>query len=106
MNALVQAKITTPGNSAHSFRRNWMDALVQAKITTPGNSAHSFLRDWMNALVQAKITMPGIARSFLRAVHVAHTKRAHEVTAAALYILQHRAYDHYCLQAVDNAESA
>ena len=44
---------------------------------------------WVNALVQAQITTPGTTDSFLRAPHVGCTKRAHQVTAAALYILQH-----------------
>lgn len=52
---------------------------------------------WVQALVQAEIATSGTADSFLRAAHVARTRRAHQVTAAALYILQHRAYDLYCL---------
>ena len=44
---------------------------------------------WENSLVQAQITMPGTADSFLRAAHIGCTRRAHHVTAAALYILQH-----------------
>ena len=47
--------------------------------------------------VQAEIATAGTADSFLRASHVLHTRRAHQVTAAALYILQHRAYNRYCL---------
>ena len=50
---------------------------------------------WVQALVQADIVSPGIADSFLKATHVARTRRAHQVTAAALYILRHHAYDHY-----------
>ena len=33
--------------------------------------------------------------SFLRASHVTRTRRAHQITAAAFYILQQRAYDHH-----------
>ena len=51
---------------------------------------------WAQTLVRADITTPGTAESFLRASHVTRTRRAHQVTAAALHILQHRAYDHYC----------
>ena len=50
---------------------------------------------WVQALVQADITTPGTADSYLQGVHVARTRRAHQVTAAALYILQHRANDRY-----------
>ena len=50
---------------------------------------------WVQALVQADIASLGIAYSFLHATHVARTSRAHQVTVAALYILKHRAYDHY-----------
>jgi len=46
----------------------------------------------------------GTADSFLRASHVLRTRRAHQVTAAALYILQHRAYNHYCLGETRDAE--
>ena len=50
---------------------------------------------WTQALVQAEITTAGTADSFLRAAHVTRTRRAHQFTAAALYILQRRAYDQY-----------
>ena len=50
---------------------------------------------WVQALVQAEITSAGTADSFLRASHVSRTRRAHQVTAAALSTLQTRAYDHY-----------
>ena len=52
---------------------------------------------WVQALVQAEIATAGTANSFLRASHVLRTRRAHQVTAAALYILQHHAYKHCCL---------
>ena len=51
---------------------------------------------WAQALVRAEITTPGTAESFLRASHVTRTRKAHQITAAALYILKNRAYDHYC----------
>jgi len=50
---------------------------------------------WVEALVQADIASARTADSFLRAVHVARTRHAHQVTAAALNILQHHAYDDY-----------
>ena len=52
----------------------------------------------MQALVQAEISTPGKADSFLQATHVVRTRRAHQVTLAALYILKHRAYSNYCQQ--------
>ncbi|KAG1701374.1 B-cell receptor-associated protein 31 [Nymphon striatum] len=59
---------------------------------------------WVQALVQAEIATAGSADSFIRASHVLRTRRAHQVTAAALYILQHRAYSHYCLGQTRDAE--
>ncbi|KAG7161157.1 hypothetical protein Hamer_G024212, partial [Homarus americanus] len=59
---------------------------------------------WVEALVQAKIATPGSANSFLRAAHVTRTKRTHQITAAALYVQQKRAYDHFCLREVDHTE--
>ena len=38
-----------------------------------------------------------MADSLLKATHVMRTRRAHQITAAALHILQHHAYDHYSL---------
>ena len=60
-------------------------------------TAGDWLQDsgWTQALVQAEIASAGTADSFLRAAHVSRTRRAHQVTVAALHILQHRAYDIY-----------
>uniref|UniRef100_UPI00358F05C7 uncharacterized protein n=1 Tax=Myxine glutinosa TaxID=7769 RepID=UPI00358F05C7 len=60
-------------------------------------TAGDWLQDsgWTQALVQAEIATAGTADSFLRAAHVSRTRRAHQVTVAALHILQHRAYDIY-----------
>eukprot|EP00745_Piridium_sociabile_P019361 TRINITY_DN2926_c0_g1_i1.p1 TRINITY_DN2926_c0_g1~~TRINITY_DN2926_c0_g1_i1.p1 ORF type:complete len:195 (+),score=50.86 TRINITY_DN2926_c0_g1_i1:2-586(+) len=59
---------------------------------------------WVQALVQAEIATPGTADSFLRAAHVTRTRRAHQITAAALHILQHRAYERHCMTYADDAE--
>lgn len=59
---------------------------------------------WVQALVQAEIATAGTADSFLRASHVLRTRRAHQVTAAALYILQHHAYNRFCLGETRDAE--
>ena len=50
---------------------------------------------WVNVLVNADIVSSGTAESFLKVSHLARTRRAHQVTAAALYILQQEAYDAY-----------
>ena len=50
---------------------------------------------WLQELVQPETTTPGTADSFLRAARH-YTRRARQVTAAALYIRQDRAYDQYC----------
>jgi len=47
---------------------------------------------WTDALTQADIATAGTCEGFLRASHVAKTRRAHHVTAAALYQLQQTAY--------------
>ena len=43
---------------------------------------------WVQALVQDEIATPGTAYSFLRAAHVTRTRRAHQITATTLHILQ------------------
>ena len=50
---------------------------------------------WVNALIDADVATPGTAESFLKVSHLAKTRRAHEITAVALYVLQQSAYDHY-----------
>ena len=68
------------------------------------------LGDWLNGcgraqtLVLAEITTPGTAESFLRLSHVTRIRRAHQISATALYILQHRAYDHYCKREDNDGE--
>ncbi len=60
--------------------------------------------DWIHILVQAEIAVT--AESFLRVVHVARSRRAHQITAAALYIRQHRAYDCYCQSEFVNSDES
>ena len=50
---------------------------------------------WTKALAEAKVASPGTADSFIRASHVTKTRRAHTVTAAALYNLLKCAFDDY-----------
>ena len=47
---------------------------------------------WTSALVQAEIATAGTSNSFLKAVHVKKTARAHQITACALYKLQQASY--------------
>ena len=56
---------------------------------------------WVEALLQADISSPGTPDSFLKATHVSRTRRAHQITAAALNVLQHLAYDNYCQTKTD-----
>ena len=49
---------------------------------------------WTNAIAQAEITTKGTGGSFIHASHVlARTRRAHQVTASSLYILQRQAHE-------------
>ncbi|KAG7178072.1 hypothetical protein Hamer_G003830 [Homarus americanus] len=50
---------------------------------------------WAETLVQADVASPGTANSFLKAAHVTRTRRGHQITAATLNILQHKAYGKY-----------
>ena len=50
---------------------------------------------WTHALAQANIATHGTAESFLKTTHVTRTRHAHPVTASALSILLHTAYDAY-----------
>ena len=53
---------------------------------------------WTHALAQANIATavpPGTAESFFKTTHVTRTRHAHQVTARALSILLHTAYDAY-----------
>lgn len=47
---------------------------------------------WTSALVQADIASAGTADSF---INVSHVRHAHQVTAACIHILLHRAYCEY-----------
>ena len=47
---------------------------------------------WCSALAQADVANEGTSDSFIKASHVAKTRRAHQVTAASLFMLQERAF--------------
>ena len=53
--------------------------------------------------IQAGVTTPGTADSFLKASHVSCTRHAHQITAAALYMLMDKAYKTY-REGVDEGE--
>ena len=67
-----------------------------ATLSTLGN----WLEDsgWCNALRQAAIASPGVANGFLTGYNVKRTRHAHEVTASALFFLQHKSF---CLLKAD-----
>ena len=50
---------------------------------------------WSEALSLANVATPDTTDSFLHASHITKTRYCHQVTAAALYILQHHAYEKY-----------
>ena len=50
---------------------------------------------WKHALIQADIASPGTADSFLKASHIAKTRRAHQISACS-FLLQ-SAYAEYIL---------
>ena len=64
--------------------------IEMAALKTIGNWLQG--SGWAQALVQAEIATAGTADSLYKAAHVMRTRRAHQITVAALYILQHRAY--------------
>ena len=50
----------------------------------------------LGALTQVSLATRGTADSFLEASHVTRTRRAHQITACSLYLLQQKAYTEYC----------
>ena len=57
---------------------------------------------WVAVIVKSGIATQGTAESFLKASHVSKTRHAHQVSAAALYLLLRRAYDRYCQEHRDH----
>ena len=43
---------------------------------------------WISVIEQAGVAASGTAQSFLKAVHVKNTLRAHQITACALFYLR------------------
>lgn len=50
---------------------------------------------WVNALVGTDLATPRTAESFSKVSHLARTRRAQEIKATALYVLQQSTYDQY-----------
>ena len=50
---------------------------------------------WVGALSHADVATLGTAESFLKVSHLAKTRRAHQVAAAALHVPRQSAYDEY-----------
>lgn len=45
-----------------------------------------------DVLVDGQVTTPGVFDSFVSAIHLKKNRHAHQVTAAALYVLEQQAY--------------
>ena len=67
--------------------------IEMAALTTLGDFLDG--SGWTHALTQADLATAGKAESFLKTSHVKRTRHAHQVTASALSILLHNAYDTY-----------
>lgn len=50
---------------------------------------------WTEILTNAGVASQGVVDSFIACSHLKRTRRAHQVTAASLYLLQQDAYDEY-----------
>ena len=50
-----------------------------------------------HAIIEVKVSLEGTADSFAKVNHLTKTRHAHQFTAAALYILQQKAYEKYKL---------
>ena len=59
---------------------------------------------WIHILNKAQVCGPGNHESFLNAACVKKTRHAHQVTAAALYMLQQESYEQFC-DATENPPS-
>ena len=50
---------------------------------------------WTEILSTAAVATQGVADSFITASHLTRTRREHQVMAASLHLLQHKAYQEY-----------
>ena len=56
---------------------------------------------WTAVLTNAGVATPGVSDSFLTASHLTRTRRAHQITAASLNLLQYQAYEKHIQHATD-----
>ena len=63
-------------------------------------AAFKVLGNWLDGSGWTSVAT-GVADSFIKASHLTRTRRAHQITAASLYILQQRAYSTH-KEAFDN----
>ena len=57
---------------------------------------------WTVVLVNAGVATQGVADSFITTSHLTRTRRAHQVTAASLFIIMGRAYNTYKVKAEED----
>ena len=50
---------------------------------------------WTSVIAMAEVATAGIAQAFISENHVTRARRAHQITAASLHVLQHGAYNKY-----------
>ena len=60
---------------------------------------------WAEVMCNAGVATQGVAESFLSASHITRTRRAHQVTAASLFILLCKAYNEYQAKSRDAQEN-
>ena len=59
---------------------------------------------WTEVLSNTGVATPGVSDSLLVASHLTKTRRAHQITAAALHLLQHQAYSKFAEKSADDDE--
>lgn len=59
---------------------------------------------WTDVLSNAGVATPGVSDSFLAASHLTRTRRAHQITAAALHLLQNQGYAKYVVNAAGDED--
>ena len=64
-----------------------------AALKTPGELLDA--SGWTDVLVLTGVATTGTADSFLKATHVTHTGRAHQITSSSLHLLLQDAYNLY-----------
>lgn len=60
---------------------------------------------WTQTLCSAGVATQGVADSFLAAKHLTRTRRAHQITAASLYVLMVKGYEAFTANITGNEEA-